>query len=98
MENKDKSQCEKEFLEHFKMTREDLKILWRWFLEYGMTVGQNDPKPHRNKANHYFLQEICERYTVDWKGWNKKLTPELKVLVTNMYPQLMTNNKQFEWL
>ena len=98
MEKKDKIQCEKEFLEHFNMTREDLTILWRWFLEYGMTRGQNENLPHQCRANHYFLQEICQYYKVDWKGWNKRLTPELKILVTNMYPQLMTNNNQFEWL
>ena len=98
MEKKDKYQCEKEFLEHFNLTKDDLSILWRWFLEYGMTIVQNDQKHNRNKANHYFLQEICERYTIDWKGWERKLSKELKVLITNLYPQLMTNSKEFEWI
>ncbi|REC56983.1 hypothetical protein DRF62_02155 [Chryseobacterium piscium] len=98
MASKNKQECKEQFLEHFKMTEEDLSVIWRWFLEYGMTRGQNENKPHQCRANHYFLQEISERFTVNWKEWNKKLSPELKILVINLYPQLMVKNYDFEWL
>lgn len=98
MASKDKQLCEEQFLAHFNMTRDDLTILWRWFMEYGMTKGQDQRLPHQNKANHYFLQEICQYYTVDWPGWNRKMTEELKVLIEHFYPQLKAKIKKFEWL
>lgn len=94
---KDKAKCQELFLKHFNMNEEDLKILSSWFLEYGMNKYQTDPKPHKNYANHRFLQEICEEFIVSWETWGEKLSPELKDLVKTGYPQLMTTNMDFEW-
>jgi len=58
-----------------------------------MIYGNNGIK-HTN-TGHYFIQEVIEHNFVDWKGWNKKLHPELKEIIKNDYPELMTNCKEF---
>lgn len=93
-EKRKKYECEALLKEHFNLTDEDLSYLWELFMEYGMTRGE---APHRTRGNHYFLQGICEHIVVEWKEWNKKLSPELKKIITEKYPQLMTNHTDFEW-
>ena len=81
------------FFEFFKVTEEQLSELWEVFMEYGMTKGEAE---HRSKANHYFLQGICQYHSVEWKTWNKKLTPFVKNLIETKFPQFMVQNKKFE--
>lgn len=94
MEETKQTETNKEkFLNHFKLTEKDFTHLWSLFLEYGMTRGE---AKHRSKANHYYLQGIGQYLSVGWKTWNKNLTPELKEIIVEKYPQLMVQNKQFE--
>lgn len=61
--------------------------LWRIF-------GNNGPK-HR-PSGHYFIQEIIEHNFVDWKGWHKKLHPDLIEIIKTEFPQLMTTFKDYQ--
>lgn len=64
--------------------------LWYLFLEYGMTGGE---APHRSRANHYFLQGVCEHLEIEWHSWKSKMTKDLKEIIEQQYPQLMVTDK-----
>lgn len=80
------------FFNFFKVTEEQLSELWEVFIEYGMTKGEAE---HRSKANHYFLQGICQYHSVEWNTWNKKLTPFVRNLIKTKFPQFMVQNKKW---
>lgn len=81
------------FQKHFNLSEEDLSYLWNLFLAHGMTHGE---AVDRSKGNHYFLQGICQYYSVEWETWNKKLTKAVRDVIETKYPQLMVQNKEFE--
>lgn len=81
------------FKEKYNLSDSDLTYLWNVFMDYGMTRSN---QREQSKANHYFLQGICEHSILDWKNWNKKLTPTVRKIITEKYPQLMVNDKSFE--
>lgn len=81
------------FKAHFKITDQDLSILWCLFMEYGMTKGEGE---NRTKGNHYYLQGIVQYQSVEFKTWGSKLSPYVKEFIKTKYPQLMVQNKEFE--
>jgi len=90
--NYDKYKNETLFRKHLDLT-DDVKYykrlgeLWRIF-------GNNGEK-HR-PSGHYFIQEIIEHNFVDWNGWKSKLHPDLKKIIKNEFPQLMTTFKDYQ--
>lgn len=82
------------FCKHFNITENDMTSLWRLFMDAGMTKYDRENEWH-NKANHYFLQGICEHREVEWSTWCDSITYQVKLVIENRYPQLMCDNKEF---
>ena len=79
-----------QFKEKYNLSDKDWTYLWDLFMEYGMTRGEAS---HRSKANHYYLQGICEHLEIEWHSWRCKITKELKFILQFKYPQLMVTDK-----
>lgn len=89
-----KKLAEIKFRGHFYLNEKDISNLWEMFMEYGLSRGG---AKHRSSANHYFLQSICQNFSVEWMTWHRKMTKELKKIIKEDYPQLMVQNKEFEY-
>ena len=50
----------------------------------------------RSKPNHYFLQGILEHCIIEWHVWGKDMNPELIEIFRKEFPQLMTNDLEFD--
>ena len=89
-----KEECEKAFMQHYNLTESDMSYLWKLFMNYGMTKGEAD---YRSHGNHAYLEAISQNYCLEYDTWSKLMTPKLKKILHEKYPQLLVNDKQFEY-
>ena len=89
-----KLESQQAFLEAFNLTVKDLDYLLKLFLRYGMTKGEAE---YRSPANHIFLQGVCQNFQLTYDTWSSKMTPQLKKILHEKYPQLLIDSDKFMW-